>query len=174
MVLAKGFCERTGHVVFYTHFGSRKGRELDAGRRAAAVWYWEEFGGRQLRIEGGVTRSPASESDAYFSTRPAGSQINAWVSRQSEPLQDSESLERAALAKAEAFGLPAAALEQLQPAPVARPPHWGGYRLWAEKIEFWREGAGRFHERLVYERLDPPGGDGSAESPHWRMTRLQP
>ena len=171
MVLAKGLCRTTGHVVFYTHFNSRKGSELTAVPRAAAVWYWEEFGGRQLRIEGSVTRSPDSESDAYFATRPAGSQINAWVSRQSQTLEPGDSLESSAAQKAQTLSLSQAALAQ--PAEIPRPAHWGGFRLWIERVEFWSEGAGRFHEREFYERTAAPG-ENADNALRWRMKRLQP
>lgn len=165
MVLLRGFSAEHGHIVFYTHFGSRKGTELDTSARAAAVCYWEEFGGRQLRLEGPVSRSPDAESDRYFATRSAASQLNAWVSEQSRPLEAGISLTERAARKAAEFGLDIAALDLDKPAAIPRPAHWGGYRLHIERVEFWSEGAGRFHDRRVYERL---------HNDSWRLTRLQP
>ncbi len=174
MVLAKDFCAATGHIVFYTNFGSRKAAELDATARAAGVIYWEEFGGRQLRIEGPVTRAPSSDADAYFAQRPAASQLNAWVSEQSRPLVDDESLNVAAAKKAAELGLDYARLDPANPAAIPRPDHWGGYRLWIERVEFWSEGAGRFHDRVLYSRtLDLRVAPPSAGN-DWQMTRLQP
>ena len=179
MVLAKAYCAGSGHLVFYTHYGSRKSGDLDSTRRAAAVFYWEEFGGRQLRIAGPVTRAGDAESDAYFAGRPVASQINAWVSEQSRPLDSLATLQRRAAAKAAEFGLDPAALADPEPAAIARPRHWGGYRLWVEEVEFWLEGTGRFHERLHYQRTlsaellrgAEPRANGSET---WRLTRLQP
>jgi len=174
MVLARGYCRETGHIVFYTNFGSRKAAEIEATARAAGVIYWDEFGGRQLRIEGPVTRAPDSEADAYFAQRPAGSQLNAWVSRQSQPLADGDALNSAAERKAGELGLDMARLDLTRPAGIPRPGHWGGFRLWIERVEFWIEGSGRFHERLVYYRnLEQGPAMGSADS-DWQSTRLQP
>lgn len=138
---------------FYTNFGSRKARELEANARAALTFHWAALE-RQVRIEGPVERLSAEEADAYFATRPRESQIGAWASAQSTEIPDREMLERAATRREEEFA----------GRDVPRPPHWGGYRVGATRIEFWQGRRGRMHDRLVYERTD----DG------WRRRRLAP
>lgn len=174
MVLAKGFCSDSGHISFYTHFASRKGHELSAMPHAAAVMYWEEFGGRQLRMEGPITRAPDEVADEYFATRPAASQLNAWVSEQSRPLPEPDLLKQRLASKAAEHGLEPADLESLEPAQIPRPAHWGGFRLWIEAVEFWTEGAGRFHERIVYKRSRADVEAGRADDAVWQQARLQP
>lgn len=165
MVLVKAVSVSDGFAAFYTNYDSRKGHELADNARAAGVLYWELLG-RQLRLEGIAVRSPAAESDAYFANRPLGSRINACVSDQSRPIADFAELERRLLAKR-------AELESTG-TDCARPDHWGGFRIWLDRIEFWVEGEDRFHERVQYERtLSPSGADrfgGSA----WTRTLLQP
>lgn len=174
MVLAKGFDRAAGHITFYTHFASRKGFELEARPRAAAVMYWEEFGGRQLRVEGPVTRAPNETADQYFATRPAASQLNAWVSEQSQPLPENETLLQRLADKAAALGIDPDDLDTAAPAAVPRPEHWGGYRLWIEQVEFWTEGAGRFHERRLWTREKSAIEAGRGEPEFWHLTQLQP
>lgn len=162
-VLLKSFDVAEGFAVFYTNYDSRKAQQLDANGHAAAALYWPQAG-RQLRLEGPVTRSPQDDSDAYFATRPRPSQLNAWASRQSVELPP------AGLADT------VAAVETRFPPGVAvpRPPGWGGYRLWLETIEFWIEGAARFHERVQYSRhLDSPG-TARPNAGSWQHVRLQP
>ena len=166
MVLAKGFARDTGHLRFYTHYGSRKGQELAETPHAAAVMYWEEFGGRQLRIEGPVTRVPDDVADAYFATRAAASQLNAWVSEQSRTMSEDDLLQQRAARKVAEYGLDESALSASAPAAIPRPPHWGGFQIRTDRVEFWTEGAGRFHERVVYTRAD-----GAQD---WERARLQP
>ncbi len=151
MVLLKAVDERG--FVFYTNYGSRKAAELEANPRAALCFHWDPID-LQVRIEGAVTRVSAEESDAYFATRPRGSQLGAWASEQSRPLASRFSLLRRYLAL------------QLQYAgrEVPRPPHWGGFRLAPERIEFWSSERFRLHDRRLFTRR----GDG------WEMTRLQP
>ncbi len=174
MVLLKQLSVDSGYIVFFTNYGSRKGAELDANRRAAAVLYWEEFG-RQLRVEGLVVTSPAAESDAYFRTRPLVSQLNALVSAQSRPIEDSAMLRARGFAKAAELGIPADALESDSSGQtIARPEFWGGYRLWIERIELWTEGAHRFHERHLYTRELEPAGERGFTAGAWRHTCLQP
>ncbi len=170
MVLLKRIAAAEGFVVFYTHYDSRKGRELERNAWGAAALYWEAYG-RQARIEGPVLRSPAAESDAYFATRPLDSRLNAWASRQSRPLDAMSTLERRADDKARELGLHAAKPDA---APVVpRPASWGGYRLWCAAVELWIEGRGRFHERIRYERELAPAQDAMRGGP-WRAQRLQP
>ncbi len=152
MVLLRGVDERG--FVFYTNLESRKGRELAENPRAALLFYWEPLE-RQVRIEGRVELVTSAEADAYFATRPKGSQISAWASRQSEPIDSREALERQHAEFAERFGS----------GPVPRPAYWGGYRVVPDAYEFWQGRPDRLHDRFRYER----SADGI-----WVITRLQP
>jgi pyridoxamine 5'-phosphate oxidase len=168
MVLLKELAA-AGYAVFYTNYGSRKAAEMLTTRRAAAVLYWEEIG-RQIRFEGAVVASPAAESDAYFASRPLRSQLSAWSSRQSQPLDDPAALERRAEQKALEVGAHAGHAAKRVP----RPDFWGGFRLWFDSVELWAEGENRFHERLLYRReLEPSDAHGFRCGP-WRWLRLQP
>jgi pyridoxamine 5'-phosphate oxidase len=141
MVLLRGVDDRG--FVFFTNRGSRKGRELGENARAALCFHWPTLG-LQIRIEGGVVMVADEESDAYFATRERGSQIGAWASPQSDELSSrAELLERVREIEAR-FG----------DGPVPRPPFWGGYRVIPRRIEFWRAGESRLHERIRYERTD--------------------
>jgi pyridoxamine 5'-phosphate oxidase len=154
-VLLKHLSAEDGVAVFYTNYGSRKAEELESGGSGAGALYWPHAG-RQLRLEGRIQRSPAPESDAYFASRPRLSQLNAWASRQSRPIDAPDRLQES-LAKLEADFADTTA--------IPRPAGWGGYRLVLDAIEFWVEGAGRFHERLRYTRA----GTGD-----WKSSWLQP
>lgn len=154
-VLLKSLEPDTGYLVFYTNYDSRKAAELEAQGLAACALYWPDAG-RQLRFEGRVERSPAAESDAYFASRPRLSQLNAWASVQSRPIESPELMRDRLKAQAAAFS----GAEKLP-----RPQGWGGYRLLIEALEFWLEGTDRFHERLRYER-DPDRA--------WTASWLQP
>ncbi len=128
--------------AFYTHLDGRKGRELQANHRAALLFHWPRVrSGVQVRIEGEVELVPDAEADAYFATRPRGSQLGAWVSHQSETLESRERFE-AALARAE---------REFEDRPVPRPPRWTGLRVRPDSIEFWYAGDFRLHERWLYE-----------------------
>jgi pyridoxamine 5'-phosphate oxidase len=123
-----------------------------------------------VRFEGVVVRSPASESDAYFATRPLLSQLNAWSSEQSRPLHDPADLERAAQRKARDLRISPSGAAQ----PVPRPDGWGGFRLWLDGIELWAEGENRFHERLYYRRTLEPLDAFAFRATPWNAQRLQP
>ncbi len=152
MVLLKGFDARG--FVFYSNYESRKGGELEQNPQAALVFFWVELE-RQVRVEGRVERATAQESDAYFASRPLGSQIGAWVSDQSRVIAGRAPLERrAAELDAEYMGKE-----------VPRPPHWGGYRVVPDAIGFWQGRPSRLHDRLCYRRQT----DGS-----WIVERLSP
>ncbi len=138
MVLLKEFDARG--FVFYTNLDSRKGHELRANARAALCFYWPPLD-RQVRIEGAVTRVADDEADAYFATRPRQAQIGAWASEQSAPLESRFALEKRAAKYALKFAV----------RKIPRPPFWSGYRVSPECIEFWREGAFRLHDRLVFD-----------------------
>ncbi len=151
MVLLKGFDERG--FVFYTNRLSPKGKHLERVPFAALCFYWPSLGD-QVRIEGPVELTSDEESDAYFATRPRGSQLGAWASYQSQPLASRmELIARYLQYKVRFMGKS-----------VPRPPYWGGYRIVPLRIEFWHNGLFRLHDRFLYERVD--GG--------WRVTRLSP
>jgi pyridoxamine 5'-phosphate oxidase len=151
MVLLKEF-DAHG-FVFYTNYRSRKGRELARNARASLLCYWGELE-RQVRIEGRVARLSARESDSYFVTRPRGSQLSAWASNQSAVVAGRGVLERRFAGFARRFH-----------DAVPRPPHWGGYRLVPDALEFWQGRDDRLHDRLLYRRLRGGG---------WKIVRLAP
>lgn len=129
--------------VFYTHLDGRKGRALQANPHAALLFHWPRVrGGVQVRIEGSVDIVAEAEADAYFATRPRGSQLGAWASKQSETLDSRETFEQR-LAKVEM---------EFEGRDVPRPPRWGGFRVKPEHIEFWFGADFRLHERWLYER----------------------
>jgi pyridoxamine 5'-phosphate oxidase len=150
-VLLKSADERG--FVFFTNYESRKGRELAENARAALVFHWAQEPRRQVLVTGRVTPVPPQESDEYFGTRPLGSRLAAWASRQSRPLAGPADLE-------EAFAEAEAAYGDNPP----RPPYWGGYVLEPLTIEFWESRPNRLHERFRYTR------DGE----RWRREQLSP
>lgn len=151
MVLLKGHDSRG--FAFFTNTRSPKGRDLAAHPAAALCFYWRSLG-RQVRIVGRVEPVSEAEADAYFRTRPRGSQIGAWASQQSEPVDSRTTLERA-VARYDA---------EYASGDVPRPPHWSGYRVVPDRIEFWTDRRDRLHDRELFER----DGDG------WTVSRLQP
>lgn len=153
IVLLKDF-DRKG-FVFYTNLKSEKGRDLQERPVAGLNFLWKALG-RQVRIEGAVEAVTAEEADAYFAIRPRGSQIGAWASEQSRPLESRERLE-AEVQRVE---------EEYRGRDVARPPHWSGFRLIPGRIEFWEAGEFRLHDRIEFRRSDE-------ESP-WERRRLFP
>ncbi len=131
--------------VFYTHLDGRKGRELQANPRAALLWHWPRLRqGVQVRIEGAVEIVDDAEADAYFATRPRGSQLGTWASRQSETLESRAAFEQR-LAQVE---------REFAGRDVPRPPRWSGLRVKPAQIEFWYGADFRLHERQLYERGD--------------------
>ena len=152
MVLLKG-ADAEG-FTFFTNHGSRKANELDQNPFAALCFHWPTLV-QQVRVEGSVERVSDDESDAYFATRPRGSQIGAWASRQSSPIGERDELVAQVRAIEERFPSPSA---------VPRPPFWGGYRVRPTRIEFWFGQPSRLHDRFAFAR------DGAG----WQMTRLSP
>ncbi|MBB4664495.1 pyridoxamine 5'-phosphate oxidase [Conexibacter arvalis] len=151
-VLLKGVDDRG--FQFFTNYESRKAGELAANPHAALVFLWIPLE-RQVRIAGDVVRLPAEESDAYFATRPRGSQVGAWASEQSRPIAERDELERRWQELEERYGH----------GRVPRPEHWGGYLVVPREIEFWQGRENRLHDRFAYT---PAIGGG------WQRTRLQP
>ncbi len=156
VVLLKGYDERG--FVFFTNYASRKGRDLAARPRAAMLFFWPELE-RQVRIEGAVARIDEVESTAYFASRPRPARLGAWASPQSEPIAGRGVLEtRFAAVEAQYRGVGDA---------IPRPPHWGGYRLAPDELEFWQGRPSRLHDRIRYQR--------SATHPAlWTIDRLAP
>ena len=142
-----------GGFVIYTNYNSRKGSELAANPHTALLFGWYPLQ-RQVRIEGVAERLPAADSDAYFASRPRGSQLGAWASAQSSEVGSLAELQRS-YAEAE---------RRFEGTEVPRPEHWGGYRIAPESIEFWQGQPSRMHDRLLYRRAETG----------WTITRLAP
>jgi pyridoxamine 5'-phosphate oxidase len=152
IVLLKGVDHRG--FSFFTNYDSEKGRHLDANPFAALAFYWSKLE-RQVRITGPVERTSREDSAAYFHSRPVGSRLGAWVSRQSEVVDARQVLD----ARMEAMR------ERFHNSEITLPPHWGGYRLKPETLEFWQGRPNRLHDRFRYSRRD----DNS-----WQIDRLAP
>jgi pyridoxamine 5'-phosphate oxidase len=152
IVLLKGF-DQDG-FVFFTNYESEKGRQLEANPYAALGFYWVELD-RQIRVTGKVEKTSRQESEHYFHSRPAGSQLGAWASRQSEVIDARRILDARMAEMVERFG----------DGPVPLPPHWGGYRLRPTTVEFWQGRSNRLHDRFRYTR---------AENGAWIIDRLSP
>jgi pyridoxamine 5'-phosphate oxidase len=152
MVLVKGFDERS--LVFFSNYESRKGRELAANARAALLFYWDPLG-RQVRIEGPVEHTSAAETSDYVRSRPRGSQLSALASPQSQPIDSRETLERRVAELEDRYGQDELPL----------PEGWGGFRLVAESVELWQQRHDRLHDRLRYCRDGETG---------WVLERLAP
>lgn len=142
--------------TFYSNFESAKGRELTAHPKAAMLFHWKSLR-RQIRLRGPVVPVSPDEADAYFASRPRGSQIGAWASTQSRPLESMAALNDAVAAATARFP---------EDQPVPRPPHWSGFRLVPTEIEFWHDRPYRLHERVVFRR--------SAPAEAWQRSRLFP
>ncbi|MEO8306080.1 MAG: pyridoxamine 5'-phosphate oxidase [Betaproteobacteria bacterium] len=156
IVLLKEFDERG--FAFFTNYASRKGRELDAGPWGALLFFWPDLE-RQVRIEGAVSRMEPADSAAYFAQRPRQSQLGAWASPQSESIAGRAALEARFSAVLDRYRDASSA--------VPCPPHWGGYRLAPDSIEFWQGRSSRLHDRIRYRREE-------ARRDAWVVERLAP
>lgn len=177
VVLCKDFVPDPGYLVFYTNYRSQKARQLAEQPRTTALFHWDAMG-RQIRIEGIAIRSPDEESDAYFATRDWGSQLGAWGSDQSEPLDSKEALVAQIRERAASLGL--ALADDLQTTldgkipHIPRPPHWGGIRVWANSVELWLEGKDRIHDRARWRRELVRTSEHEFSTTPWSGSRLQP
>lgn len=151
MVLLKGF--DSAGFVFYTNYESAKGRELLATMKAAMCFHWKSLR-RQVRVRGPVEQVTVAEADAYYASRPRGSRIGAWASKQSRPLESRFALERAVAEFTARYAI----------GEIPRPGHWSGFRLVPQTIEFWHDRPFRLHDRVLFSRA----GDG------WQKIRLYP
>ena len=167
VVLCKHVLLDPGCLVFFTNYLSRKGRELRAHPRAAVVFHWDALH-RQVRIEGPISPSPESESDAYFATRALDSRVGAWASEQSSALESRDLLAQRVREVQTKFGV------GTPMAHVPRPTHWGGFRVWIESIELWAEGANRVHDRAVWRRELQAVDNRTFLPGPWAATRLYP
>jgi pyridoxamine 5'-phosphate oxidase len=152
IVLLKGY-DKNG-FVFFTNYDSKKGQDLLAHPLAALVFFWKELE-RQVRISGRVEKVSAEESDAYFQSRPEGSRLGAWASPQSKPISSRQVIEDQLASYQHTY----------HHHPIPRPPHWGGYRVVPDTIEFWQGRSSRLHDRIQY-KLDAAG--------KWEISRLAP
>jgi pyridoxamine 5'-phosphate oxidase len=177
VVLCKSFLSDPGYVVFYTNYKSRKIEDLVSRPDVAATFHWDALG-RQIRLEGIAVKSPESESDEYFASRDWGSQIGAWGSDQSAPLESRQALREQVRDRARALGVEVTddlqSLDGDQKPTIARPPHWGGVRIWPARIELWIEGADRVHDRAVWTRDLTRDGESDFDASAWTGKRLQP
>ncbi|MCG7506344.1 pyridoxamine 5'-phosphate oxidase [Mesorhizobium retamae] len=152
MVLLKGFDEHG--FVFYTNFESAKGREILANMKAAMCFHWKSLR-RQVRVRGPVEIVSDAEADAYYASRPRGSRIGAWASKQSRPLESRFALEKAVAEYTARYAI----------GEIPRPKHWSGFRIVPQTIEFWHDRPFRLHDRIVFSR----NADGG-----WEKSRLYP
>lgn len=177
VVLCKDFVPDPGYLVFYTNYHSAKARQLTDNPQAAALFHWDELG-RQIRIQGTAVRSPESESDAYFATRDWGSQLGAWGSDQSEVIASKQALVSQIRERAAKLGLSleegTQSLVDQDIPDIKRPPHWGGFRIWADSIELWIEGKDRIHDRACWTRNLVRSSAHTFATTQWTGTRLQP
>jgi pyridoxamine 5'-phosphate oxidase len=152
MVLLKGFDEQG--FVFYTNFESTKGREILSSMKAAMCFHWKSLR-RQVRVRGPVEIVSDAEADAYYATRPRGSRIGAWASKQSRPLESRFALEKAVAEYTARYAI----------GEIPRPPYWSGFRIKPQTIEFWHDRPFRLHDRIMFSRTDVGV---------WEKTRLYP
>lgn len=172
IVLCKQLIVDPGYLVFYTNYQSPKAADIKHSGTTAGVFHWDLLG-RQARITGIALRSPAEESDRYFASRDRASQLGAWSSQQSQPLESRHELLEAHRRAAERFGLALDDPSEQAPA-IPRPANWGGYRIWIDSVELWVRGEARLHDRALWRRTLEKDSERSFRAAAWTGHRLQP
>ena len=150
VVLCKEINTEEGYVVFYTNYNSVKSLEIKENPKCSALFHWDKLG-YQIRIRGEILQSPDQENDTYFASRHLGSQVGAWASNQSNPVEDRDALDGQFKKILDRFNLTSESITRNEQK-IPRPPNWGGYRLWIEEIEFWLNQKDRLHDRLHFRR----------------------
>ncbi len=174
VVLCKRLDTDTGCFVFYTNYTSRKTEELFARSDVCLNFHWDTLG-RQIRVEGVAVKSPVEESDAYFASRHPGSQLGAWTSDQSAPLESRQALKTQFRERADSLGVTLNdAGSPVDGSVIPRPPHWGGIRVYARAIELWVDGQHRIHDRGRWERELSVSDASNLKLGDWSASRLQP
>ena len=172
MVLCKEINTEEGYVVFYTNYNSVKSLEIKENPKCSALFHWDKLG-YQIRIRGEILQSPDEENDTYFASRHLGSQVGAWASNQSNPVEDREALDDQFKKILDRFNLTSESITRNEQK-IPRPPNWGGYRLWIEEIEFWLNQKDRLHDRLHFRRALTISSGGIETEKKWTVKRLQP
>ena len=172
MVLCKEINTEEGYVIFYTNYNSVKSMEIKENPKCSALFHWDKLG-YQIRIRGELLQSPDEENDAYFASRHLGSQVGAWASNQSNPIEDKQALDDQFRKILDRFNLTSESITRDEQK-IPRPPHWGGYRLWIEEIEFWLNQKDRLHDRLHFRRALTIINEGIETEKNWTVKRLQP
>lgn len=172
MVLCKEINAEKGYVVFYTNYNSVKSIEIKENPKSSALFHWDKLG-YQIRIRGEILQSPDEENDAYFATRSLGSQVGAWASDQSNPVENRQALDDQFQQILDRFNLTNESITRNEQK-IPRPPYWGGYRLWIEEVEFWLNRKDRLHDRLHFKRSLTISSKGIETGDNWTVKRLQP
>jgi pyridoxamine 5'-phosphate oxidase len=172
MVLCKEINTEEGYVVFYTNYNSVKSMEIKENPKCSALFHWDKLG-YQIRIRGEILQSPDEENDAYFASRHLGSQVGAWASNQSNSVVDRQALDDQFRKILDRFNLTNESITRNEKK-IPRPPHWGGYRLWIEEIEFWLNQKDRLHDRLHFRRALTISSEDIETEKNWTVKRLQP
>jgi pyridoxamine 5'-phosphate oxidase len=170
IVLCKQLVTDPGYLIFYTNYDSAKAKDIEADGRVAGTFHWDHMN-RQIRIEGIAVRSPTEESDTYFASRDKQSQIGAWSSAQSQPIESRQMLQDKQVTTVRKL---AALSQESGKNEIPRPPFWGGYRIWIMAVELWVRGDARLHDRGRWERSLAPSAQNAFQTGEWQATRIQP
>jgi len=171
IVLCRGIDPDAGSFTFFTNRTSDKGKDLAANPQGGILFHWDHLE-LQVRAQGPVVESDDDESDDYWAKRRDASKIAAWASDQSAPVTSRDELQVRLREVCERFGVDPE--NPVPTSPIPRPPHWGGYRLHAERVELWAGSPARFHDRAAWTRTLIPRGEGRFDASAWSATRLQP